>query len=66
MQWEANGTLATGIEAFPGPQLSLRIASKVDLGRRWRIEGGFIEGIKSLENTSDFGVFAALQRRIGG
>jgi len=66
VQWEANGTLATGIDQFPGPQLSLRIASKVDLGRRWRIEGGFIEGIKSLENTSDFGVFAALQRRIGG
>jgi hypothetical protein len=63
VQWEANGRLAAGIEEFPGFQLSLRIGSKVDLGPRWRVEGGFVEGIKSLENTIDFGVFAAVQRR---
>ena len=66
VQWEANGPLVRGIESFPGFQLSLRIASKVDLGRRFRVEGGFLEGIKSLENTTDFGVFAALQLRTGG
>jgi hypothetical protein len=63
VQWEANGRLATGIERFPGFQLSLRLGSKVDLGPRWRVEGGFVEGIKSLENTIDFGVFVAVQRR---
>ena len=63
VQWEANGRLVSGIERFPGFQLSLRLGSKVDLGPRWRVEGGFVEGIKSLENTIDFGVFAAVQRR---
>ena len=63
VQWEANGRLVTGFDRFPGFQLSLRIASKVGLGPRWQVEGGFLEGIKSLENSVDFGVFAAVQRR---
>jgi hypothetical protein len=63
VQWEANGRLVTGLDRFPGFQLSLRIGSKVGLGPTWQVEGGFVEGIKSLENTVDFGVFAAVQRR---
>jgi hypothetical protein len=64
VQWEAASRLVRGIDRFPGFQLSLRIGSKVDLGPRWRVEGGFVEGIKSLENTIDFGVFAAVRRRL--
>ena len=63
VQWEASGRLVDGIDRFPGFQLSLRLGSKIDLGPRWRIEGGFVEGLKSLENTIDFGVFAAVARR---
>ena len=63
VQWEAASRLVRGIDRFPGFQLALRIGSKVDLGPRWRVEGGFVEGIKSLENTTDFGVFAAASRR---
>jgi hypothetical protein len=50
------------VEAYPGFQLSLRIGSKVDAGA-WRFEGGFVEGIKDLDNTVDFGAFAAVSRR---
>jgi uncharacterized protein DUF3187 len=63
VQWEASSRLATGIADYPGFQLALRLGSKVDLGPRWRIEGGFVEGIKPLETTVDFGVFAGLRRR---
>ena len=62
VQWEASSRLVTGVDRFPGLQLSLRIGSKVDAGT-WRFEGGFVEGIKGLDNTTDFGVFAAVGRR---
>jgi hypothetical protein len=64
MQFEASSRLVTGIDRYPPLQLSLRLGSKVDLGPRWRIEGGFVEGIKDLDNTVDFGVFLAFRRRI--
>ena len=63
VQWEASSRLVTGVDRYPGLQLSLRIGSKVDVGPRWRLEGGFVEGIKSLDNTTDFGVFATVGRR---
>jgi uncharacterized protein DUF3187 len=62
VQWEASSRLLTDVDRYPGLQLSLRIGSKVDAGT-WRLEGGFVEGIKSLDNTTDFGVFAAVGRR---
>jgi hypothetical protein len=62
VQWEASSRLITGVDGYPGLQLSLRIGSKVDAGR-WRLEGGFVEGIKDLDNTTDFGVFAGVGRR---
>lgn len=61
LQWEASGRLVTDVERYPGLQLSLRIGSKVDVGR-WRLEGGFVEGIRDLDTTVDFGVFAAVGR----
>ena len=62
VQWEASSRLVRSVDGYPGLQLSLRIGSKVD-ARRWRLEGGFLEGIKDLDATTDFGVFAALSRR---
>jgi hypothetical protein len=38
------------------------MGAKVDLGRAWRVEGGFLEGIKNLQATTDFGVFAGASR----
>jgi hypothetical protein len=40
----------------------LKLGSKVDLSRGWRIEGGFLEGIKNLQATTDFGIFAGVSR----
>lgn len=62
VQWEASSRLVTDVDRYPGLQLSLRIGSKVDAGR-WRLEGGFVEGIKDLDTTVDFGVFAGIARR---
>jgi hypothetical protein len=62
LQWEASSRLITDMDEYPALQLSLRLGSKVDAGR-WRLEGGFVEGIKDLDNTVDFGVFAAVGRR---
>jgi hypothetical protein len=62
MQWEASSRLVTDVDHYPGLQLLLRLGSKVDAGR-WRLEGGFVEGIKDLDATTDFGVFAAVGRR---
>lgn len=62
VQWEASSRLLTDVDRYPGLQLSLRLGSKVDAGT-WRLEGGFVEGIKGLDNTTDFGVFAAVGRR---
>jgi len=62
VQWEASSRLITNVDRYPALQLSLRIGSKVDAGT-WRLEGGFVEGIKSLDNTTDFGIFAAVGRR---
>jgi hypothetical protein len=62
VQWEASSRLVRDVDRYPGLQLSLRIGSKVDAGT-WRLEGGFVEGIKDLDNTIDFGVFAAVGRR---
>ncbi len=62
VQWEASSRLITSLDGYPALQLSLRIGSKVDAGR-WRLEGGFLEGIKDLDATTDFGVFAGVARR---
>lgn len=61
VQWEASGRLVTDVDRYPAFHLSLRIGSKVDAGR-WRLEGGFVEGIEDLDATTDFGVFAAVGR----
>ena len=62
VQWEASSRLVTGVDRYPGLQLALRIGSKVDAGP-WRLEGGFVEGIKDLDATTDFGIFAGVVRR---
>lgn len=62
LQWEASSRLVTSVDRYPGLQLSLRMGSKIDAGA-WRLEGGFVEGIKDLDATTDFGVFAAVGRR---
>jgi hypothetical protein len=56
------GPLVTNVDAYPDLHAYFKLGSKVDLSRRWRIEGGFVEGIKNLQATTDFGVFLGLSR----
>jgi hypothetical protein len=56
------GRLLTNIDAYPDMHAYFKMGSKVDLSRTWRIEGGFVEGIKNLQATVDFGVFLGLSR----
>ena len=54
------GRLARNLDGYPSMHAYFKMGAKVDLGRAWRIEGGFLEGIKNLQATTDFGVFAAV------
>jgi hypothetical protein len=56
------GRLARNLDAYPDLHAYLKLGSKVDLSRGWRIEGGFLEGIKNLQATTDFGIFAGVSR----
>ena len=55
------GTLVRNIDGYPKLHSYFKMGSKIDISR-WRIEGGFVEGIKNLQATTDFGVFAAVSR----
>ena len=56
------GRLTRNLDAYPDMHAYLKLGSKVDLSRGWRIEGGFLEGIKNLQATTDFGIFAGVSR----
>jgi hypothetical protein len=55
--------LVRSIARYPGRQVYFRMGAKVDLGPRWRAEGGFVEGLSSIQSTTDFGIQAGLVRR---
>jgi uncharacterized protein DUF3187 len=57
-----SGRLVENVDAYPSLHAYLKMGSKVDLSQGWRLEGGFLEGIKNLQATTDFGVFAAVSR----
>jgi hypothetical protein len=39
------------------------MGAKVDLSRRWRLEGGFTENLADQQATTDFGIFTGVIRR---
>jgi hypothetical protein len=55
--------LVENIAGYPGRQMYFRMGAKLDLGARWRLEGGFVEGLSSIQTTTDFGVQATLAGR---
>lgn len=59
---ETNGSsrLATNVAGYRPFQLYLRVGGKLDLRPRLRLEAGFVEGL-SVQNTTDFGVQAAVR-----
>jgi Protein of unknown function (DUF3187) len=75
LEWRASRTLSLLIEMsaasrlvdnvadYPGLQMYFRMGAKLDLGERWRVEGGFVEGVSSIQSTTDFGIQAGVSRR---
>lgn len=60
---DASTRLVRNLVRYPGWQGYLRMGAAVDVGRRWRLTGGFEEGIKSQQAATDFGIVAGLSRR---
>jgi uncharacterized protein DUF3187 len=57
---DASTRLVRNLVRYPGWQGYLRLGAALDVGERWRLTGGFVEGIKSQHATTDFGVVAGL------
>jgi len=56
------GRLVRNFDGYPSRHVYLKLGSKIDLARGWRIEGGFLEGVTSQQATTDFGIFAGVSR----
>ena len=64
LEWRAARTLSLLIETgaasrlieniadYPGLQMYFRMGAKLDLGQHWRLEGGFLEGVVSIQATT--------------
>jgi uncharacterized protein DUF3187 len=63
VQLDGAGRLVTDLATYPGFTAYFRMAAKLDLSPRLRLEGGFTEGIRGLDAATDFGVLLALARR---
>jgi hypothetical protein len=63
LELSAASRLVDNVADYPGLQMYFRMGAKLDLGRRWRIEGGFVEGVTSIQGTTDFGIQAGVARR---
>lgn len=61
LETSAASRLVTSFADYPGLQLYLRGGGKVDVGRL-RLEVGFVEGLKSLQTTTDFGLMVSVSR----
>jgi hypothetical protein len=61
-QVNAAGRLVSDVEGFPGYHVVLRMGARVDVSRGWRLEGGFTEGLKPVDVTTDFGILLGLER----
>jgi Protein of unknown function (DUF3187) len=63
VETSASSRLLENIADYPGLQMYVRMGAKVDAGPRWRLEGGFVEGVSSIQSTTDFGIQAGVSRR---
>jgi len=63
LEMSAASRLVDNVADYPGLQMYFRMGAKVDLGPRWRLEGGFVEGVSSIQATTDFGIQAGVARR---
>jgi hypothetical protein len=63
IEMSAAARLVDNIADYPSLQMYFRMGAKVDVGTRWRLEGGFVEGVSSIQSTTDFGIQAGVARR---
>ena len=61
VETSAASRLVESFASYPGLQLYFRGGAKLDVGRA-RLEGGFVEGLKSVQTTTDFGVMLGVSR----
>jgi hypothetical protein len=59
---DASTRLVRNLVSYPGWQSYFRLGAQVDVSERWRLQGGFVEGIGSQQATTDFGIVAGLSR----
>lgn len=55
--------LVENLPSYPGWQGYFRMGAIVDLSERWRVHGGFVEGLVNQRATTDFGIVLGLSRR---
>jgi hypothetical protein len=55
--------LVENLPSYPDWQGYFRMGAFFDLSERWRVHGGFTEGIVNQQATTDFGIVAGLSRR---
>jgi hypothetical protein len=60
---DASTRLVSNLVSYPGWQSYFRLGAQVDVSERWRLQGGFVEGIRGQQATTDFGIVAGLSRR---
>ena len=58
----AAGRLVRNVDGFPALHLMLRVGTKVDVRRGWRVEAGFTEGLRPIAATTDFGLMVGLEK----
>lgn len=59
---DASTRLVRNLVRYPGWQSYFRLGAAVDVSERWRVHGAFLEGIKSQQATTDFGIVAGMAR----
>jgi hypothetical protein len=62
VELDASTRLVENLPGYPGWQGYFRMGASVDASERWRVHGGFVEGIKSQHATTDFGIVAGVSR----
>ncbi|MBI3932694.1 MAG: DUF3187 family protein [Acidobacteria bacterium] len=63
VETSAASRLVTSLADYPALVSYLRIGAQLDVGARWRLEGGFTENLAHQQATTDFGVFLGVASR---
>jgi hypothetical protein len=61
----AAGALLADIPAYTGRHIQVRAGARHDFGDGYELQAGFVEGVSSVQNTTDFGVFFGVSRTLG-